>query len=207
MDVIEHIEISDEKTLKKCSNYFPKIKELTMTDDYCMSNILICDLINRIMPLKQLTKLSLTCENMSFKKLVEVLSYTLNLRELRFRSMLGYTQYQATINENELFQSVSKTNQIMKLDFQGETSLTKVQLFLKLCPRIQDLSMHVYRRDFEEIALFLLNPKNSQCLNNLSLDRGDLDPPSTASYLIRKNKFFDDYSYRAEFRGEHIWWC
>jgi hypothetical protein len=93
-------------------NYFPNATELTFIDGFSFHHLSVATILNRIIPLQQLTKLAIKFHHLSFRKLIELLYFTPNIHTLTFRSMSLSESHHESGDTNETFQLVSKINVI-----------------------------------------------------------------------------------------------
>jgi hypothetical protein len=148
-------------------NYFPNATELTFEDGFSTTRDSIETNLNRIIPLKQLTKLVIECHHFSFIKMIDLLSFTPNMHTLIFTSMLFDTNDYMSIEQSETFRFVSNTNMISDVTFEERCTLEKLRLLVTLCPRLQHLTIQTCLKNLKPMIRFLLERTN-QNTNSLS---------------------------------------
>ncbi|CAF0918835.1 unnamed protein product [Rotaria sordida] len=162
-DKINHIRICGTQSKNSVINYFPNVTELT----FDLSNDSITIDLNRIFPLSKLTKLVIECYQFPFKRLIKLLYSTVNLNSLKIcKTLIKDTEYEL-IQQSELFQMISNKNMIKNLVIDECCTLKHIQLFVGLCPRLQQLTSGMNRKEFLSIVQFLLS-KNDKNIQNLS---------------------------------------
>ncbi|UJR18408.1 hypothetical protein I4U23_005313 [Adineta vaga] len=166
---VNQLYITNEKVIEKCNDYFPNATKLIIEEAFsaavCRS---IIKNLNRILPLQQLQTLNIKCNHLSLLKMMEILSSTPNVHTLTFQTMPLYTENERIIEQNEIFQSVSKINRIINVAFAHRCTLNKLKLLAKLFPRLQHLQINILMRDMKIILEFLLN-NNKQNIPDLRL--------------------------------------
>ncbi|CAF3754774.1 unnamed protein product [Rotaria sordida] len=160
---INHVRIYGTQSKNSIINYFPNVTELT----FDLSNDSITIDLNRIFPLSKLTKLVIECYQFPFKRLIKLLYSTVNLNSLKIcKTLIKDTEYEL-IQQSELFQMISNKNMIKNLVIDECCTLKHIQLFVGLCPRLQQLTSGMNRKEFLSIVQFLLS-KNDKNIQNLS---------------------------------------
>ncbi|CAF4963780.1 unnamed protein product [Rotaria sp. Silwood1] len=135
-DKINHVRICGTQSKNSIINYFPNAIELT----FDLSNDSITVDLNRILPLSKLRKLAIECYQFPFKRLIKLLYSTVNLNSLKIRrTSINDTEYEL-IQQSEFFQMISNKNMIKNLIIDECCTLTKIQLFVDICPQLQQLT-------------------------------------------------------------------
>ncbi|CAF0844514.1 unnamed protein product [Adineta steineri] len=80
--LINHFEIKNISSVEKFRGYLPNVNKLTLTNTIDMPRNFILNNFNRIIPLKQITKLILHCHHLLFEQILQLLSYTINVQTL-----------------------------------------------------------------------------------------------------------------------------
>lgn len=197
---VEHIYIETEKSIINCMQYFPNAIELTFRKDFTSTCASVSTILNRIVPLQQLTKLAIECHYFSFKKMIELLCYTPNIRTLKFKSMPSYQKANdyTSVEQMETFRLVSNTNNITNVTFTGKCILEKLKLLLALCPRLQHLTIDTCATNLESITQFLLDKTNENTrhlcsLCFLTVCDSSLEQLDT---FIKSESLLDDYTLK-----------
>lgn len=104
---------------------------------------------NRVVPLVPIRTLVIDWQDLLFIR---------NMHDLTLSFLSHYKISRVSIEENELFQTVSNTNYIKNLSFGGVCSFDQVEIFVLLFPRMQQLRIHSQKKEeIEFILRFLLN--------------------------------------------------
>ncbi len=142
-------------------SYFPNATELTLTKMFDVPQDSIATSLNRIIPLKQLTKLVLDCDGLSFERVIELLTFTPNVHTLQLDSILLHRTNSISMQQNETFRRVSKMNTITNVTIKRECTLEKIQLLTALVPRLECLTMHLLKEDLQSKVRLLLSKTNN----------------------------------------------
>jgi hypothetical protein len=205
---VQYLHIKSEKSMMNCTHYFPNAAELTLKDGFSTTRSSLAFILNRIIPLNQLTKLVIECHHFSFKKLIELLRFTPHLHTLIFKSMPFYKNDYMSIEESETFRVVSNTNMITEVTFTDQCTLEKLQLLLTLCPRVQHLTINTLVRNLDSITRFLLNKTNPKthrlCL--LCFSRATSNWLEKLDALIKSETLIDDYTLKLIGSKLYICW-
>ncbi|UJR12587.1 hypothetical protein I4U23_016763 [Adineta vaga] len=158
---VDHVEIGNEKVIEKFNDYFPNATKLTIKRDFCAAFYRsIPTNLDRILSLQKLQTLIIKRNDLSLLKLIELLTYTPNLHRLTFRTMPLYNESKISIEQNETFQSISKTNCLIYVTYQQSCTLEEVELLVMLFPRLQHLAINTQLDNVEPILQFLLKENN-----------------------------------------------
>jgi hypothetical protein len=172
LDSVDHICIRDNLEINKNRIYFPNVTKLTLFNYSNPSHDSISTILERIIPLKQLTTLIIHYRNFCIGKLVELLYYSPNIVTLILNSISFFKISHTSIQESQTFEIVSKKNKITNMTIEDNDKLENIKVLNKLCPRLQHLTigMSSYNHDYHQsIADFLLsnNNDNSHDLSSL----------------------------------------
>ncbi|UJR12602.1 hypothetical protein I4U23_016777 [Adineta vaga] len=158
---VDHLLIKSEMAMENCDNYFPNVNKITIEDEFSATS---CQTIpisfRRMLPLEQLQTLIIKCRDLSFFKMIELLSYAPNLRTLTSQSILFHNENATSVKESKIFQSVSETNCIRNFICHGKCTLDIVELLVMLFPHLQHLAIYTELKDLEVILEFLLSKDN-----------------------------------------------
>lgn len=153
MNSVQHLEIQKKLETTNFMKYFPNVTQLTiccnftLDDDY-FNIIYLKDLI----PLNQLTKLTIEYYPSSFTKILQLISYTHNLHTLIMNSVSF-----EKLNFYEIYQLVSQTNNIKQIHITWPSTLEEIKYLVQLFPRLQYLTIHEYTDDLNFILNILLS--------------------------------------------------
>ncbi|CAF3384832.1 unnamed protein product [Rotaria socialis] len=205
---VHHLHIESEKETINCMNYFPNVTELTVAYGFSTNSHSFSTILNRIIPLKQLSKLVLECHHISFMKLIELLRFTPNIRALVFQSMPFYRDDYISIQQSETFRLVSTTNKITNVTFKDASTLEKTRLLIALCPQLQYLSIKTRMKYLESITRLLLKStnKNTGHLCSLCFLETSNRWFANVSDLIISEMLLDDYMLKLVDSKLYLWW-
>ncbi|CAF5046475.1 unnamed protein product, partial [Rotaria sp. Silwood1] len=159
-------------------------------------------------PLKQLTSLTIECHYFSFEQLIELLQFTPNVHVLKLDSILLYRTDSVSIQQNELSKLVSNMNTITKVTISKEITLEKIQLLTTVFPRMEYLTINLYKQDLQPIAQFLLSKSNNNTryLSSLCISKQRNDLMTILKTLIKSKKLLHDYTLKVINRKLYLWW-
>ncbi|CAF3703632.1 unnamed protein product [Rotaria sp. Silwood1] len=194
--------------IKKSIDNFPNATKLTFCKTFEVSRDLIVMDLNRFLPLQQLTKLTIECHHFSFEQLIELLQFTPNVHVLKLDSILLYRTDSVSIQQNELSKLVSNMNTITKVTIIKEITLEKIQLLTTVFPRMEYLTINLYKEDLQPIARFLLSKSNNNTryLSSLCISKQRNDLMIILKTLIKSKKLLHDYTLKVINRKLYLWW-
>jgi hypothetical protein len=201
---VHHVSIKGKLNTINSSIYFPNTTELTIYDYIDQSFDSISATLDRIIPLIQLTKLNIQCQNFCFGKVIDLLYFSPNIQTLILNS-ISHTKINAlSIQQSITFQSVSNTNKILNVRIEQNCTMENVKLIIELCPRLQYLAINI---DYNVIHLFteflsLITNEKTRPLVYLCL----LNIPERLYRMIRLGKLPDQYSVKFIDHNLHLWW-
>lgn len=73
LNSVQNVRIFNEENILNCMKYFPNATERIFKEDFTINRTSIASTLNRIIPLKQLTKLVIDYHNFSFYISIELL--------------------------------------------------------------------------------------------------------------------------------------
>ncbi|CAF1437534.1 unnamed protein product [Adineta steineri] len=208
-DSVHHIEIYDAPVINKCGNYFPNTTKLSFTSDWTPKGNFIDSILPRIISLKQLTEIVVEDVPIYFMDLVKLLSVAVNLHTLKFDYISIDEINPVTIQQDVIFQLVSKTNVVKDLTSTYDCSLEIVQLLFALCPRLQHLELHYNFTDFLTSLMRLILSKtsnNNHYLSSLCFIEETNETEENLKMMIKNDKLLDDYMLECIDKKVYIWW-
>ncbi|CAF4160252.1 unnamed protein product [Rotaria sordida] len=207
-DPIHHICIHSTNMIKKSIDNFPNATKLTFCETFEVPRDSIVIDLNRFLPLKQLTKLTIKCHRFSFEQLIELLQFTPNIHVLKLDSILLYRTDSVSIQQNELSKLVSNMNTITKVTINKEVTLEKIQLLTTIFSRMEYLTINLYKEDLQPIARFLLSKSNNNTryLSSLCISKQRNDLMTILKTLIKSKKLLHDYTLKVINRKLYLWW-
>lgn len=204
---VEHLRIYGTRTTF-CRNYFPNVNELTLGNYFKTSNKSISITLNQLFPLKQLKKLYIPDFNFPFEELINLLHSTPNLHTLKLDFLLIYLIDLQAFEQNPIFQSVIKTNQIKYFHLNQTCTLDTLQFILKLCPKLEYLQIGMVTRQINEILLDLFTKINQRIyrLHCLCFSQTPKRCLKELNTFIQSNHLLENYSIKLINRQLYLWW-
>jgi len=202
-DPIHHICVHRTKMFEKSIDKFPYATELKLCEAFEVPRHSIANDLNHVFPLKQLMNLSIKCHHFAFQQLIELLQFTSNVHTLTLDSIVLCRADSSSIQRNELFQLVSKTNSVRKVTISKEITLEKIQLVIAAFPRMEDLTINLFIQDLKPIAQYLLT--NTRYLSSLCISKQRNDLMTTLQSLIKSKKLLRNYVLKV-FNGKLYLW-
>jgi hypothetical protein len=189
-------------------NYFPNATELTIRYSFFLpSDRSFITNLYRIVPLAQITKLVITLYSSPFEQMIELIRLTPSLHTLK----LGVESLDETssklIKQSDLFQYVSKTNQITNLELTWLT-LENIQLFLDLFPQLEYLKIGINKKEIQQIIRLLFSKTNNQPQHLVFLCISQIPKRCLRelNILIKSEHLLDDYFIKFINRNLYLWW-
>jgi hypothetical protein len=205
---VHHVIIQDERTITHCSKFFPNANELTISDQRAdRARRCTTDSLDRIIPLVQLTKITIDYGHRPFSRVIDLLYVTPNIHTLIFKRLSLVSTDYFPLQQSEKCQFVSKQNKIKHIKVLFAYSLRNIQLFLNLCPKLQQLSICASTSYLESTVQFLLTeiPKSTCSLSSICiLEMNSIDIEKFKT-LIESKKFLIDYSVKIIDKMFFIW--
>jgi len=187
---------------------FPNVTELTLLEYIDAPRDSLANSLNRIIPVRQLTKLNIDCPHFSFQRLMKLLSLTPNIHTLKLDSILLYQTDSLLMQQNKTFQFVSKTNTITNVTIEQECTLAKIQLLTKLFPRLEHLTINLSKEHLESIPRFLLSKtsNNIRYLSLLCISEPRFNLIGKFRILIDSENLLDNYTLKVINQKLYLWW-
>lgn len=194
-----HVNFSSEQSILTCRKYFPKATHLSFSSyDQKNNEIILRTELNRIIPLKHMTRLRFWTVRAPFSQLIELLSNMPNLHTLDTFNTLQSDNL-TLLQQSETFLSVSRSNHIRSLTFRGGDILEAIAFVLALCPKVRHLAIDLCRMNVQLILQFLLTKGNKNTRYLTSLYLSDIEENVKAvKYCIESEKLLDDYLIHEE---------
>jgi len=189
-------------------NYFPNATELTIKEYFRPADDSISITLNRLVPLKLITKLTMNSYRFTFEQTVELIRFVPNLHTLKLNSGGRYETTPELIKQSDNFQYVSHTNKIKNLELPDWCRLERIVLYDDLFPRVEYLKTGMNRRDIGEIIRYLLSKNNHETrhLLFLCISRIPKICLREINMLIKQEKLLDDYSIKFINHDLYLWW-
>lgn len=162
---IEHIEIDSEYAILNCNYYFLYVTQLVFSDSFYTNRADLSDVLDNIMPLQQIKSLTIDNNRFSAEQFLRLLSAMPNIRTLH--SNCGNFS-DVELKQSELFQLVSKTNQISNLYIRDTYDLETFKFLINLCSQTRYLMLDIHTNPIVEMLRFISSNKQT-CLSKLCL--------------------------------------
>jgi hypothetical protein len=204
-NTVHHLYIRNTKAVDQFVGYFPNVTELTLLKSFVTLDNSVITSLNCIIPLKQLTQLSLDYHRLAIEEIVELLHVTPNIHTLK----LEFLPIDPINSEsNELFQIVSTTNTVRNITIGRESTLENIQLLVTLFPRLEYLTVNLFKENLQSIARFLLSKSNdnTRYLSLLCISKQRNDMMEELKSLLESENLLDDYTIKVINRKLHLWW-
>ncbi|CAF1322293.1 unnamed protein product [Rotaria sp. Silwood1] len=208
-DSVHHVIIQDERVIVNSSKYFPNANELTIFNQRAScSHWNSTYYIDGIIPVIQITKLTIDYSHHPFNKLVDLLYCIPNIQTLIFKQLSLPEMDYFLLQESEKFRLVSNQNKIKSITFSLDYSLRKIKLFMNLCPKLQQLTIGMADNCLEiTVQFLLLETKRTIChLSSLCIFGMNTISNKKLKTLIESKNLLDDYSIKIVDRNFYLWW-
>jgi hypothetical protein len=194
--------------MKQFVGNFPNATQLTLSENFDVPRDSIATNLNRIISLGQITELTLDCHRFHFEQIIKLLYFTPNIRTLKLDSILLYGTDSGSIEHSDIFKIVSNTNIVANLTIDKESTLEKIQLLVALFPRLEYLTINLYKEDLESIARFLLSKfnDNTRHLSTLCVSKQRSILMERLRNLLESEDLLDDYTIKLINRKLYLWW-
>jgi hypothetical protein len=152
---VDHISIRGDLNTKNDFIDVPNVTELTLYKHSNKSLLSISTILDRIIPLTKLFKLSIHCDMFCISKLMELLYFSPNIHVLAINSISFSKIDAASIQKTQTFRTVFNENKITNLILQKNFRLDAMKLFLNLCPRLEQLTVGIRPHNFTSVKTIL----------------------------------------------------
>lgn len=209
-NAVQYVHIEDGKSIVDCKNSFPNTTELIFERCFSTNRASIVTDLDRILPLQQLTRLTIKCPQFSVQRLIKILCQTPHLHTLTLRSMPCYkrTKDYASIEQSEDFQFVSNTNSIRTVTCDAACTLPQIQLLVALCPQVNSLTINKRTSNLESIVRFLLDRTNANTrhLYLICFTRVWTNLMEKLDLLVESEALLKDYTLKKVNSTLYLWW-
>lgn len=193
--------------MANCRYYFPNATKLTFSSSIAVNHNSVSSFLNGIIPLNQISTISLKCTHVPFVNLIELLLYMPNVCTLKFETMPLYGNSTDFIRDKAVFRLVANQNKITTVVFKQRCTLEKIRLLVDLCPRIENLSIKLHARDLQSISQFLLenNNMNSGHLYSLCILSANAIWKERLAELIQSKTLIHNYMIEYISSNLYLW--
>ncbi|CAF1384714.1 unnamed protein product [Rotaria socialis] len=201
---VKHIYICGKRAVNNSASYFPNVTELTVKNYARTYHGSIFIALDQIIPLKQLSKLIIDCNDFPIKELLNLISLTPNLRTLKWNFQSIDETKSKLIQQSEIFQSTSSTNKIQNLEIFHCCSLEEINFVVNLFPQLECLKTGICRKEIVPITRCILSKMHHLfylCITDI---------PKTYlqkfNVLIKSENLLDDYFIKFVDHDLYFWW-
>ncbi|CAF3926627.1 unnamed protein product [Rotaria sp. Silwood1] len=204
---VKHVLIDSKRVTNNHGNYFPNTTRLTLTNNFETPDNLFPMILNRIIPLKNLTKIVIESFSFPLEQIINLIRFIPNLHTLKFNLLCFKKIKTNIIEQSQIFQYVSKTNKIKYLDLDDECSLERIQLIMKLFPKLEYMKIGMKKKETNEIVRFILSNNNIQTgpLTFLCMSRLPKRCLKEINILIKSENLVNDYCIKYVDRDLYLW--
>ena len=187
---------------------FQMLTELTINFHFETPVDSFPDFLNRVIPLKNLTTLNIKSYSLSLEPIINLICFTPNLQTLKFNFLCIVKINTKSIEQSRIFQYVSNTNKIKYLDFHSECSLERVQLIVKLFPKLEYMKIEMKKKETNEIVRFILTNNKTQKghLFFLCMSQAPKRCLKQLNMLINLENLLDNFYMKFVNHDLYLWW-
>lgn len=194
MNTVKHLLIDGEQITNNSINYFPNVNELTMK----ISTDSISTILNQIIPLKQLMKLTIGHVNFPYEQLMELVRFTPNLHTVKYLSPFNVKQT-----------DVSKINHIKRLEICREgCTIEQFEIILNLFPQLEHFKTGMWKNDIEQFIPYLSSTARLKTHPLFFLGISDLRRKyiPELNRLMKSKNLHDYYFIKIVYPDLYLWW-
>jgi len=203
---INHISIQNELEATHDLIYFPHVTKLTIFPHSNRTYHSLSTVLDRIIPLVQLTDLIVNYPKFCVGRLVELLYYAPSIRTLTVHSISFHKITSPSIQESQAFETASKKSRITNVTITEYETLEHVKLFCNLCPQLQQLTVGTagfFLNRYIPIVKFLLEDYKDKTHHLFFLCCTNADPHTYRS--LRTTYPSDDISIKHSEGKLYLW--
>ena len=205
---VKHFRISTTQLPEDSILAFPNVTQLTMEyyheqpDEFFLINL------NRLIPLKEVTRLNLVWNGFTIEDLLRLLGLMPNLHTLKFSFSSVDEDEMKSHEQSAVFQEICSTNRIRHVYSSNQCDRTLMEIFLKLFPRMEYLQTYFDRKKINEVILHIFreNFRSLHPLTSLCLVGGPKICFKEIDRLIKTKNLLDHYQLKCLNYYLYIWW-
>ena len=210
LNSIRHVRISSTECPRNSTNSFSNVTELTIDQFLNTSDRSYVTHLYRMLPLKRLDRLNIEHPCFPLDDMIQLLSLTRNIRTLTIYFPYIDEDTLSTVEQNPLFQGVSRTNQIRYVYSPNRNiqRRRRIPFLLKLFPRMEYLHLSIDRKEITEILSDLFGKQTNRNHRLVFLCFSGLPRMCLheVDQVIRTRKLLKNYSLKYLNRNLYIWW-
>jgi hypothetical protein len=146
--------------------------------------------------------------NFPFEQLIHLLHSMPKLHTLKLDFLLLFQVNFEILEQNQIFQSVMKTNQIKHFYLNQTCTLDILKFIIKLCPQLEYLQIGMVTRQISEILQYLFPKFNHRIhqLRSLCFTQTPKRCLKELNTFIQSNHLLENYSIKLINRQLYLWW-
>ena len=201
-DSFRHVYLRSMESVKQSMSDFSNTTNLTLTDNFNVNDL------QEFFPLPRLTELRLTHLNFPFEQLLKLLQLTPNLHKITFPSTILDQVDEDSIQSEELFQNVSKTNTITTVIIHRTIARCTLPMITTLFSRMRHLSLYLHRESLRPIILQLIPVSHNHIpyLSTLCLSSRQNNLMKPLQTILKSTNILPEYEMRTSGRYLYLWW-
>ncbi|CAF1406959.1 unnamed protein product [Adineta ricciae] len=207
-DPIHHIYLHDLTPVQQYAGEFPHVNELTFLETFYVPDDSLGLSLQLILPVIQLTKLTINCLDFPFEQLLELFRFASNVHTLQLFSLALDETDSICNQQNGLVRLASQTNRVVKVIIEKTIRLEQLKLLTILFPRLENLLIDLYRQDLKTIAEYLWSKSNNHTrylyLLCIAHERENL--LNELNFLIKSEKLLSRYALKVIEKKLYVWW-
>ena len=202
-----HLDVQSEETAKNCQYYFPSTTKLTFYENFKPTHQCLLTLLKSIIPLNKLTALAMFSAELCIEEFFKLLIASPHIQTLVFFGQSTVKINALLSQPTETFRLATDHNRITNVDVQRRNLIENIQFLIRLCPRMQQLTIEVHKSEIETVVQSVLSKTKSYlrhlnlvCMKNTS--RLDL---RKVKNLIERKELLDRYSIKRINKTLYLW--
>ncbi|CAF3283472.1 unnamed protein product [Rotaria sp. Silwood2] len=208
LNSVKHLHIVSQGIQNNVLNYFPNVNQLSIKAKSKNRNKPIIAILQRIVPLKQLTTLFIEYYDLSVEDLIKLLYCAPNVHTLHLVELPSNFTDLELIKENEISKYVSNMNKIENLSIRTWITFYEIPFILHFLPKLKYLETQIVTNETQKIIRLLLSETHNRLRNLLYLCIPKISKRSLKEIkiLIKSEKLFHNYSIICVNGTLHLWW-
>ena len=204
---VEHLRISSKELLTHSNNYFANVTQLTIANAPNTLDESFLIPLNRLIPLKQLTHLTIEYNWLAVENIVRLIHSAPNLHTLKMDSYISEKELQS-LEQSTVFQDVLTKNRVRYIYCSDLCLLTEIKVLMKLFPRMEYLDVSISRKEINQIIthLFRKNFRSLHRLVSLCLTEVPKVCLQEVDQLLKWENLLENYCLKHLNGDLYIWW-
>ncbi|CAF1261763.1 unnamed protein product [Rotaria sordida] len=205
---VKHLHIVSQGIQNNVLNYFPNVNQLSIRYISKKQNESTIAILQRIVPLKQLTTLFIKYTDLPVEYLIKLLYFAPNVHTLNLIELPSSVTDLKLIKENETSKCVSNMNKIENLTIRRWITFYEIPFILHFFPKLKYLKTQILTHETRKIIRLLLSETRNRIRNLLYLCIPWVSKRSLKEikFLIKSEKLLHNYSIIYVNETLHLWW-